>query len=216
MEQISGISEEWLKSFSSPVSALLEQLEQSSMEKFPRAAHMLSGFSQGRLLALFSSLLRPERILEIGTFTGYGSLCLAEGLSESGLLFTLENSTEHAALARHFFEYSDYKGRIRLIEGNAADILPELNETWDLVYLDADKTSNRLYLNLIWKHLRPEGVVLVDNVFARGGIFKKQEEQRSFEKAVTALNQDLPGLFADGELFILPIRDGLSILRKKA
>jgi predicted O-methyltransferase YrrM len=216
MSQISEINEDWLKSVSSPASDLLEELENKSAEKFPRAAHMMSGFSQGRLIALLSGLLQPSRILEIGTFTGYGSICLAEGLAENGLLYTIENSAEHAAFARTFFERSAFANQIRLMEGKAEDIIPLLNESWDLVYLDADKTSNRLYIKLLWASLKPGGIILVDNVFARGGIFKQEEEQRAFEKAVTALNHDLPGLFPDGELFVLPIRDGLSILRKKA
>lgn len=215
MFQTSGISEDWLQSVSSPVSALLRELEEETNAAFPKGRHMQSGFSQGRLLALISSLLRPHRILEIGTFTGYGSLCLAEGLAENGMLITLENSAEHASFARRFFEKSAFASGIRLMEGNAADILPDLAEHWDLVYLDADKSSNRFYLEKIWPQLKPGGIILTDNVFARGGIFKPENEQRTFEKAVTMLNREMPAMFPEADVFILPIRDGLSVLRKK-
>jgi predicted O-methyltransferase YrrM len=215
MFQTSGISEDWLQSVSTPVSALLRELEEETNAAFPKGRHMQSGFSQGRLLALISSLLRPDRILEIGTFTGYGSLCLAEGLAENGMLITLENSAEHASFARRFFEKSAFASSIRLMEGNAADILPALTEHWDLVYLDADKSSNRFYLEKIWPQLKPGGIILTDNVFARGGIFKPEDEQRNFEKAVTMLNREMPAMFPEADVFILPIRDGLSVLRKK-
>jgi len=216
MSPVSENNEDWLKSVSSPVSSLLEELEKAGAEKFPGAAHMASGFSQGRLIALLSRLLKASRILETGTFTGYGSLCLAEGLDENGLLFTIENSKEYAAFAQNFFDRSAFAKQIRLMEGRAEEIIPLLNENWDLVYLDADKTSNRLYISMLWPKLRPGGIILIDNVFARGGIFKPEAEKRAFEKAVTALNHDLPMMFPDAEQFILPIRDGLSILRKKA
>jgi caffeoyl-CoA O-methyltransferase len=206
----------WLQSVSSPVSPLLGELEVETNLVFPKGVHMLTGFSQGRLLSLLSRLTKPERILEIGTFTGYGSLCLAEGLTAGGQLFTLENSAEHARMAKRFFERSTFASQIHLLEGNAADLLDQLSETWDLAYLDADKTSNRLYLEKIWPALKPGGMVLIDNVFTRGGIFKPESEQRKFEKAVSDLNRELPALFEDGEVMVLPIRDGLSILRKKA
>ncbi len=175
---------------------------------------MLSGFSQGRLLALFSYLLQPSRVLEIGTFTGYGSLCLAEGLNPEGRLITLEKSKVYAESARGWFSQSSYQKKITLLEGNAGELLETLTEKWDLVYLDADKASNREYLLQIWPRVRKGGLVLIDNVFARGGIFKPESEQRNFEKAVTKLNTELPELFPDAQIQVLPLRDGLSILHK--
>ena len=177
---------------------------------------MLSGFSQGRLLSLFSSLLKCRCILEIGTFTGYGSLCLAEGLSAEGRLITLEKNSQYAETARYWFSQSGVQKKIQLLEGNASDLLEKLSEIWDLVYLDADKASNRDYLQRVWPNLRKGGMVFIDNVFARGGIFKPSEEQRNFERAVSRLNEELPSLFADAEVFVLPLRDGLSILRKNS
>ena len=209
-----NISDEWLQSICSPAPAILTEVEENTRKDFPTGAHMLTGFSQGRLLSLISHLLKPKRILEIGTFTGYGSLCLAEGLSESGQVFTLENSAEHAHFAEQHFERSPYAGKIQVLTGKALDSLNKIHETWDLAYLDADKSSNRTYLEKIWPSVRIGGLVLVDNVFSRGGIFKPAAEQRKFEQAVASLNYELPQLFPDAEVIVLPIRDGLTILRK--
>jgi caffeoyl-CoA O-methyltransferase len=214
MPMAEEITEDWLKAHSSPASGILSELEAETAIKFPNASRMLTGFSQGRLLALFSHLLKPERILEIGTFTGYGSLCLAEGLSPTGTLITLENKEEQAEIASAFFHKSPYAKRIKIILGDALNSLEQIEETWDLVYIDANKSSNKMYLEKIWPALRRGGIAMVDNVFARGAVLKPESEQRGFEKSVTAFNKELPGLFPDAELIVLPIRDGLSILRK--
>lgn len=214
MWQIGDISEEWLKAHSSPAPEILEEIENYTRANHPSAAHMLSGYSQGRLLAMFSSMLQPERILEIGTFTGYGSICLAEGLSENGILFTLEKNPEYARVADGFFKKHGIGSKIQMLSGNATELIFTLEENWDLVYLDADKTANRNYLLQVWPKLRKGGLIIIDNIFARGGIFKADSEQRAFEKEVKKLNQDLPGLFRGSSLVILPVRDGLSILRK--
>lgn len=209
-----GISEEWLKAHSSKAPEILEEIESGTLQLFSSGAHMLSGFAQGRLLALFSEMLMPQRILEIGTFTGYGSICLAEGLCPEGILITIEKNHEYADVAENWFQKSKYHDNIRLLRGNAAEMLDALHETWDLVYIDADKAANRNYLRLVWPNVRKGGLVIIDNVFARGGILKPEAEQRPFEKEITKLNQELPQLFPDSNLVILPIRDGLSILRK--
>jgi predicted O-methyltransferase YrrM len=209
-------SDAFLKRISSPISNLLNKLEEETRREFPGGAHMLTGFSQGRLLSLLSNLMKPMRILEIGTFTGYGSLCLAEGLAKDGTLFTIEQSAGHARFASAFFEQSPFAGKIILLEGEAENQLSKLSEPWDLVYLDADKSSNRKYLEKVWKDVNPGGLVLIDNVFARGGILKPETEQKKFEKAVSELNLILPTLFQNGEVVVLPIRDGLSAVRKKS
>jgi predicted O-methyltransferase YrrM len=208
------ISEDWLKSHSSSVSKLLEEIEQDTAERFPSGAHMLSGFSQGRLLSLFSRLLKPSRILEIGTFTGYGSLCLAEGLAPEGKLISLEKNEEYVKTAKAWFARSPFEGRIFVLQGNAAELLINLQEQWDLVYLDADKAGNKEYLQRLWANINQGGLVIIDNVFARGAILKPEKEQRNFEKSVGQLNHELPTMFPDARQFILPLRDGLSILQK--
>ena len=210
------ISEDWLRLHSSPIQEILQHIEQDTARQFPEAVHMLSGFAQGRLLSLLSKLSKPGRILEIGTFTGYGTICLAEGLRENGLIFTIEKNDSYAAMAETSFAQSSSEKKIRLLKGNALNILATLQEKWDLIYLDADKAANKEYLMQLWPKVNPGGLVLIDNVFARGGIMKPEQEQRNFEKAVQKLNTEIPELYPDLDQFILPIRDGLSILRKKS
>lgn len=173
---------------------------------------MLTGFEQGRLLALFSSLLKPARILEVGTFTGYGTLCMAEGLAEGGKIFTLENSEENIWLARKYFAISPFSHQIEIRMGRAEDVIPNLKEHWDLVYLDADKINNEKYLDMVWPSVNPGGMVLIDNVFARGAVWK--DEKKPFEKAVAELNLKLPRKLPGAGVTMLPIRDGLTVIRK--
>lgn len=202
----------YLKFASTPVADYLRALERETWLKIP-AAHMLTGFAQGRLLSLISILLRPNRILEIGTFTGYGALCLAEGLSPEGKLITLESSSENAWLARKYFEISPFSHQIELKMGVALASLTDLKETWDLIYIDADKINNRRYFDTCWPHVRHGGIVLIDNVLANGNVFKTTEDQKPYERAVSELNAFLPGL-KDARVLMLPIRDGLTLIQK--
>jgi len=208
------IPESYLWQISSPAPSYLLDLERETHLKIPKP-QMLTGFSQGRFLSLLSKMMRPTRILEIGTFTGYGSLCLAEGLTSTGKLITLESSEENAWLAKKYFRLSPYATVIDLRMGNALDILPGIQETWDLVYIDADKNNNLNYLELIWPNLKTDGIVLIDNIFARGAILKPESEQKGFEKKVSEMNRILPHWKPDADVTILPIRDGLTIIRKK-
>jgi caffeoyl-CoA O-methyltransferase len=159
--------------------------------------------------------MKPSRILEIGTFTGYGSLCLAEGLPPNGKLITIESSEENVWLAEKYFGLSPYADLIDLRIGLAIEILPTLHESWDLVYIDADKNNNITYLETIWPSLKTDGIVLIDNIFARGSILKPENEQKGFEKKVSEMNRLLPNWRPDAEVTILPIRDGLTLIRKK-
>ena len=208
------IPESYLRLISSEAPSYLHDLERETHLKIPKP-QMLTGFSQGRFLSLLSKMMRPARILEIGTFTGYGSLCLAEGLPANGKLITIESSEENVWLAEKYFELSPFPDRIDLRIGNAMDILPELKETWDLVYIDADKNNNLSYLELIWPNLKTGGIALIDNIFARGAILKPEKEQKGFEKKVSEMNQLLPQWKPDADVTILPIRDGLTLIRKK-
>lgn len=175
---------------------------------------MITGFSQGRLLALLSQIIQPQRILEIGTFTGYGALCLAEGLAPEGVLYTLERSEENAWLARKYFQLSPYSTRIKLMLGSALDLLPQLDETWDLVYVDADKPNNLNYVKATWPKLRSGGLVLIDNVFAHGAVLEEKEKMSALGKSLLEFNNGLAGHFPDGKVTIVPIRDGLTVLKK--
>lgn len=208
------IPESYLRLISSPAPSYLQDLERETHLKIPKP-QMLTGFSQGRFLSFLSKMIKPSRILEIGTFTGYGSLCLAEGLPQKGKLITIESSEENVWLAEKYFRLSPYADLIDLRVGPALEILPTLHESWDMVYIDADKSNNITYLEIIWPNLNTGGIVLIDNIFARGAILKKEKDQKRFEKKVAEMNQLLPNWKPDADVTILPIRDGLTLIRKK-
>ena len=174
---------------------------------------MLSGALQGNFLTLLSRLLQPGRILEIGTFTGYSALCLAKGLREGGQLHTIELREADATVAQQFFNRSPYGSQIFLHLGNAHEIIPSLQHTWDLVFLDADKVSYIDYFNMVFSSLRPKGFILADNVFFHGQVFNKEVKGKN-AKAVAAFNQFI-NIRTDIEVMILPLRDGLSLIQKK-
>lgn len=214
MQETPEIPESYLRQINSAEPTYLKELERETYLKILRP-HMLTGFTQGRFLSFLSKQMKPGRILEIGTFTGYGSLCLAEGLSNEGLLFTIDCSEENVWLARKYFTISPYNEKIRLLTGKAEDLVPTLNEPWDLVYIDADKKNNLTYLKLVWPNLKVGGVVLIDNVFAHGAVLKPASEQKTFETAVAEMNLLLPEILPDAMVLTLPIRDGLSVIRKE-
>lgn len=200
-EQISSIAPNYLL-----------ELERETYIKMAKP-QMLTGFLQGRFLSAISKALGPTNILEIGTYTGYGSLCLAEGLSGNGSLSTIEINPEHLWLAKKYFQKSPYRDQIESFLGSALEIIPKLDKTWDLVYIDADKMANMAYFKMVWPKLRPGGWVLIDNVFARGGVWKPEANQKPFEKAVAEMNETLQKL-PDGNVICFPIRDGISAIIK--
>jgi len=173
---------------------------------------MLSGHLQGRFLSMVSHMMRPNRILEIGTYTGYSALCLAEGLQEKGRLYTLEYNEEHVQRAGKYFNSSDFKGQISLIHGDAREVIPTLSETWDLIFIDADKDSYQTYFDLVLPYLRTGGFILLDNVLWSGKV-TDERVQDSKTVMIRKLNRSLhddPRV----EEMILPFRDGITILRK--
>lgn len=175
---------------------------------------MLSGHGQGRLLSMISWMIRPRRVLEIGTYTGYSALCLAEGLASDGCVITLDNNEEIEPLARAFWAASPYGNRIDFRLGNAADIIPTLNETFDLVFIDADKLNNAHYFDLVIGHVRPGGFILVDNVLWSGKVVQPVKSSDKDTLAMMAFNQkiqDDPRV----ENILLPIRDGILVVRKQ-
>jgi len=174
---------------------------------------MLSGALQGNFLSIFSRLVQPDRILEIGTFTGYSALCLAKGLSTQGQLHTIELRGADATVAQQFFDRSPYSSQLFLHRGNALEIIPTLQHTWDLVFLDADKVSYIDYFNMVFSSLRPKGFILADNVFFHGQVFDKVLKGKN-AKAVAAFNEFIKSR-TDVEVMMLPLRDGLSLIHKK-
>jgi len=175
---------------------------------------MLSGHYQGRLLSMISKLVKPKRILEIGTYTGYSALCLAEGLEETGELHTIDINEELTEIQRKYFDLSTYREKIFTHLGSAIDLLPGIMGNFDLIFIDADKPNYPAYLDLIIDKLNPGGVLLTDNVLWSGKVIQEVAEDDESTRALLQYNQKL----AEDERFetiLLPVRDGLSITRKK-
>ena len=204
-----------------PEPPLLARLARETRARIHRA-QMLSGHGQGRLLSLLSKLLAPRRILEIGTFTGYSALCLAEGLAPGGELHTLDLNDELASFATRYFREAGLADVIRGHWGQpAADVLPALCASagpWDLVFIDADKEQNQAYFELVIDYVRPGGLVIVDNVLWYGKVLDAYlpDPARALDKetrAVRAFN-DAARQDTRVEPVFLPVRDGLLLLRK--
>ena len=193
--------------------ALLADLTRETYQKVlqPR---MLSGHYQGRVLSVLSQLIRPKTILELGTFTGYSALCLAEGLVKGGTLHTIDHNEELAELQRRYFDRSEYGSQIYQYTGKAVEIIPKLKAKFDLVFMDADKSNYVNYFHLIIDNLKSGGVILSDNVLWSGKVIEAVEDSDLSTKGVMAYNKLLK---IDKRLktVLLPIRDGLTISIKK-
>lgn len=192
---------------------LLQQLTRETYQKVLQPI-MLSGPYQGRVLSMIAKLKKPKSILEIGTFTGYSTLCLAEGLAPAGELHTIDINEELVDFQRKYFDKSGYGPQIIQHVGNALDIIPTLNNTFDLVFIDADKPNYSNYFHLIIDKLKADGIILSDNVLWHGKVVEPLDEKDLSTKAVLDYNNLLKN---DDRLetVILPIRDGLTISRKK-
>jgi predicted O-methyltransferase YrrM len=173
---------------------------------------MLSGHLQGKLLEMISCMIQPKRILEIGTFSGYSALCLAKGLTTGGQLHTIELREEDASVAKGFFNKSSFSNQIILHTGNALTILPELRETWDLVFVDADKVSYIEYFKLVLPWVRQNGFILADNIFFHGEVLTSEVKGKS-GKAIKEFNEFIRER-NDIDKMIITLRDGLYLIRK--
>lgn len=192
---------------------LLRELSRETWQKV-LAPRMLSGHLQGRVLSMLSKLIQPEFVLEIGTYTGYSALCIAEGIRPGGELHTIDINEELYDLQRKYFDRSGYGDQIVQHIGNALDIIPKLNRTFDLVFIDADKRNYPAYLGLILPLLKPGSVILSDNVLWSGKVVEPVKEDDLDTTALLRYNKMLnehPQL----ETVLLPIRDGLTISRVK-
>ncbi|HKK11830.1 MAG TPA: O-methyltransferase [Flavobacteriaceae bacterium] len=213
MEFLPEAIEDYVVKHSEDEPELLQQLSRETHQKIlqPR---MLSGHYQGRVLSMISKLIGPKYILEIGTYTGYSALCLAEGMQNDGELHTIDHNEELFDFQRKYFDKSDYGKQIHQHLGNALEIIPKLDMTFDLVFIDADKENYSNYFNSIIDKLNPRGLILADNVLWSGKVIEKIDDKDIDTKGVIAFNTLLkndPRI----ETIILPIRDGLSISRKK-
>lgn len=192
---------------------LLQQLTRETWQKV-LAPRMSSGHYQGRVLSMISKLIQPKNILEIGTFTGYAALCLAEGMQANGSLHTIDINEELCDIQRNYFDASGYGKQIKQYTGNALDIIPELAISFDLVFIDADKSNYANYLKLLLPKLTSGAVILSDNVLWSGKVVEKVNPKDIDTKALLQYNKILkehPKL----ETVLLPIRDGLTISRVK-
>ncbi len=192
---------------------LLKQLNKETWQKVlnPR---MLSGAYQGRVLALLSKLISPKTILEIGTYTGYSALCLAEGLPHDGTLITIDKNEELERFAANYFTKSAYKNQIEQMVGDAMELIPKIDAKFDLVFIDADKKNYANYFKMIIDKMNPGGVILSDNVLWSGKVVAEIKEKDKDTLAIKAYNK-LLSTNPRVETVMLPIRDGLTISRVK-
>lgn len=211
MELIHPRVQEYAEALTSPETDLLKEIAEYTRQNHPGSI-MLSGHLQGKFLEMISCMIRPERILEIGTFTGYSALCLAKGLTDNGLLHTVEQREDDAVLARGYFDRSLYAHKIILHTGNALEVIPELEETWDLVFIDADKPAYIEYFNLVLPKVRKNGVILADNIFFHGQVLEDEVTGKS-AKGIQAFNEFISQR-TDIEKLALTLRDGLFLIRK--
>lgn len=193
---------------------LLAALERETYRKEMQPV-MLSGHLQGSILQLLSKLIRPARALEIGTFTGYATICLAQGLDEYGYVHTIEIEEERKEIAQKYFELSGISEKIIPHFGDATELLKNIKEPWDLVFIDADKPNYSLYYDLVFEQLKIGGIIVADNVLFEGRVLLPDEEQGKNERAMHLFNQKIK---SDNrvEVLVLPIRDGISVIRKIA
>ena len=206
-ERLQTFMDRWV----SPLPELLLEIEAHTQANHPEA-HMLSGSQQGLFLSMISQMIRPRRVLEIGTFTGYSALCLASGLTEYGKLITIECREADAQVAQGYFDRSPYADRICLLKGDARMVLPTLTETWDLVFIDADKTGYVDYFNILLPSVRRNGFILADNIFFHGQVLEDPVKGKN-AKALISFAEAVKNC-PDVEQVPIPLRDGLMLIRK--
>lgn len=213
MEFIDEKIENYALNLSQPESEILKRLNRDTHAKvmMPR---MLSGHMQGNLLSMFSKMIRPQQILEIGTYTGYSGICLAQGLQEGGKLHTIDINEELEKMVRSFFDEAGLTDKINYYLGNAITIIPGLNELFDLVFIDADKKNYAAYYDLVFDKVRSGGFIIADNVLWSGKVLDNENIMDSDTKAIHEYNKKIHN---DNrvEHMLLPVRDGLMIVRKK-
>ena len=202
---------EYSEKYSQQEPEILQELNRETHSKIlnPR---MLSGFFQGRLLSIISKLIKPKKVLEIGTYTGYSAICIAEGMNKNGIIHTIDKNEELNTIQKKYFKKSGLENNIIQYNGCALDIIPKIEEKFDLIFIDADKENYINYFNLVIDKLNNNGVILADNVLWSGKVINFEDHDlttnvlREFNRMV---NND-----KRVETILLPIRDGISIIRK--
>jgi len=211
MHFISEALDDYVVAHSEKEPKLLQQLTRETYQKVlqPR---MLSGHFQGRILSMLSKIIYPKNILEVGTYTGYSALCLCEGIQKDGILHTIDINEELESIQKKYFEASEYSNIINLHIGNALEIIPDLKEKFDLVFIDADKPNYSAYFDIIIEKMNPGGIILSDNVLWSGKVVETLNPKDKSTKALLEYNKkivDDPRV----ETVLLPIRDGLTVSR---
>lgn len=210
MEFIPASIDDYCRDHTSAESALLKKINRDTHAEvlMPR---MVSGHLQGRFLALISKMIKPQRILEIGTYTGYSAICLAEGLAPLGKLITIDINEELETRVRGYFKEAGLESQIDYRMGDAAEIIPTLNETFDLVFIDADKENYQRYYDLVFAKVATGGFIMADNVLWSGKVVGEKKDKDT--RAIMAFN-DFVMKDPRVENMLLPLRDGIMLARK--
>lgn len=209
-EELHPEMDRYLEERASQEPEILKRLRKETFQKTTQP-HMISGYLQGRFLSLISKMISPKNILEIGTFTGYAALCLAEGLQKEGKLITLDVNEDLAYLPKKYFEESEFANQIEFRLENALDFLRNSDEIFDLIFIDADKENYAEYFKLVKPRMKSGSVLLIDNVLWYGKVL---EEKGNKQTEQIKLVNKLVAEDADFENVILPLRDGIHLVRK--
>ncbi len=205
--------EQYILDHSDPEDPLLAELNRETNLKVLRP-RMLSGHLQGKILEMISKMIRPQKILEIGTYTGYSAICLAKGLQKNGILHTIEINDELEHFIRKYLQKARLESQIYLHIGNALEIIPKLNQNFDLIFIDGDKRQYSAYYHAIFDYVKPGGFILADNVLWSGKVIELESPDDEYTKGIFTFNKLIT---KDNrvEKIILPLRDGLTLIRKK-
>ncbi len=206
--------EKYILEHSEPETGLLQKLTHEANVKLLHP-HMLSGHIQGRLLSMLVAMIKPKRILELGTYVGYSAICLAENLPEDGKLITIDIDDEIEDMAREYINASPNASKIEFIVADALKWLEECNETFDLIFIDANKRHYIEYYNAVFDKLTPGGFILADNTLWGGKVVEKVANNDYQTKGLLAFNDYLNTQQEKISYFILPLRDGLTFIQKK-
>ncbi|MGD9993864.1 MAG: O-methyltransferase [Salinivirgaceae bacterium] len=212
MQRFNESVNDYILQHTSTPSDLLLELERQTHLKILRP-QMVSGTLQGKILEMLSCMIKPRNILELGTFTGYSAICLAKGLQPNGKLITIDINDELEAFAQSFFNRSPYSHQIDFRIGDAREIIPTLKETFDLVFIDADKRQYPEYYSLVFDIIKPGGYLIADDVLWYGKVNEKINDNDTYTKGLLAFN-DMVQNDKRVENVIFPVRDGLMVVRK--